>query len=81
MRIWVPSWLTLLEFLAKKIDADMIIYGLIDTSQSTWKVTPEFYLSNENFYEAEEIVGHHDIGSPFTLFGKDNTSHLTVLNQ
>ena len=58
------------ENIAEKIGADVIVYGFIDTSQPIWQVTPEFYVTSNNFYEAEEITGQHQLGSPFSLVGQ-----------
>jgi tetratricopeptide (TPR) repeat protein len=60
--------------LAQQIHADIIIYGVVDTTQSTWKVTPEFYLYDRSFYEAQEITGQHDMGTPFSIPGQNNTA-------
>lgn len=60
--------------ISDEIDADMIIYGVVDTSQSIWQVRPEFYISGKNFYEAEEIVGQYEMGSSISLPGQDDIS-------
>ncbi len=62
------------ERLAKKIHASMVIYGIVDFSQSNWQILPEFYISESNFYEANEIVGQNDLGTAFSVPGVSNTA-------
>lgn len=59
--------------IASQIHADMVVYGVIDTDQDNWQVLPEFYISAENFYEAREVVGQNDLGSPIKIAGIYNT--------
>ncbi len=68
------------ERLASDIGADMLVYGTIDTSQATWQVAPEFYVSAENFHEAQEIVGQHELGRPFPLSGQGNIASRIELS-
>lgn len=49
--------------LADKIGADVVVYGFIERNDTHWRITPEFYVSTENFYEAEELVGEHSLGN------------------
>lgn len=67
--------------LAEKIGADMVVYGAIDTLQPFWRVIPEFYIAGENFFEAQEIVGQHDLGSAFPLIGQDNIAGRITLGE
>ncbi|RLC71946.1 MAG: hypothetical protein DRI81_17015 [Chloroflexi bacterium] len=57
---------------AEKIGADVLIYGWVDTTDVIWQVTPEFYVSADNFYEAEEVTGQHNLGAPFSVMGQGN---------
>lgn len=57
------------EAVATKIHADMVIYGAVDVTGSRWKVLPEFYIAADNFYEAREIIGQHELGMPMELPG------------
>ena len=68
------------EKIAHKIGADVVVYGLIDTSQPIWKITPEFYVVSDNFYEAEEITGHYQIGNTFNLEGQDSIKRRIELS-
>lgn len=58
--------------IAKKIGADVVVYGIVDVTSTTWQVTPEFYVAGENFYEAEEITGQHELGLPLFVTGQGN---------
>jgi len=60
--------------LAKRIHANMVIYGVVDFDQDRWEVRPEFYISEENFYEAWEVVGQHELGLPLNLSGTSVTA-------
>jgi len=63
------------EKIATNIHANLVIYGLVDmTVQEQWQVIPEFYISAENFYEANEIVGQYDMGEPISLPGLSNSA-------
>lgn len=57
--------------LAEKIDADIVVYGVVTTTQQKWHVTPEFYISPKNFSDASEILGQHSLGEIFTVPGND----------
>lgn len=72
----------LAQQMAEKIDAEIVIYGVVDTTSPTWTVTPEFYLSSANFknsYEIEEITGEYQLGDPIMLVGQDNLSRRIEL--
>ncbi|CUS06184.1 protein of unknown function [Candidatus Promineifilum breve] len=60
--------------MAEEIRADVIIYGLLDTTQAIWTLTPEFYISDQNFVDAQEITGPHEIGRPFGTAGQGNVT-------
>lgn len=62
------------EKIAETIDADMVIYGVVDIAADKWQVLPEFYISADNFYEAREIVGQNDLGTPIDLPASSNTA-------
>ena len=68
------------EKIAKRIGADVLVYGSIDMSEPVWKVTPEFYIASENFYEAEEITGQYQIGETFSLVGQENIARRIELS-
>jgi tetratricopeptide (TPR) repeat protein len=62
------------EALAQKIHADLVLYGAVETSGARWQILPEFYLAAENFYEAREIIGQHELGTPLELSGSATNS-------
>lgn len=62
---------TAAEKLANDIDADIVIYGVVTTENGNWLVTPEFFVSAQNFQEAAEILGQYNIGKPFQVLGDD----------
>ncbi len=57
--------------LAREIDADIVVYGVVDASGQSWQVIPEFFISAQNFRDAAEILGQHSLGGAFTIPGKD----------
>jgi tetratricopeptide (TPR) repeat protein len=59
---------------AEEIHADIIVYGLVDTSQPVWSIMPEFYISDQNLTDAQEITGQHEIGEPFEATGQGNVA-------
>lgn len=68
------------EQLAKQIDANILVYGVIDTTSTSWSVQPEFYISEENFYEAQEIIGHHKIGDAFSVVSPTDTGKRFIFS-
>lgn len=58
------------EQLAKNRGADIVVYGMVEATGTVWQLLPEFYVSSENFYEAGEIVGQHEMGMPLALMGQ-----------
>lgn len=64
----------------QEIDADMIIYGIVDTTDKTWEVKPKFLISSrratDNFYQAAEVTGQHALGTPITI-----TEHVNVADR
>lgn len=68
------------EKITERIGADVLVYGLIDMSEPVWKITPEFYIASDNFYEAEEITGQYQIGESFSLVGQENVARRIELS-
>jgi len=68
--------------IADAIKADVIVYCLVDTTDAIWQVTPEFYVSAGNFYEAEEIIGQHALGASFPIAGEGGIAdRITVSSE
>jgi tetratricopeptide (TPR) repeat protein len=52
---------------AKKIRADILIYGFLIEENGRGMINPEFYVNYQGFQEAEEIAGDHQIGKPLRV--------------
>jgi tetratricopeptide (TPR) repeat protein len=52
---------------AQKIQAQVLIYGVILADGSRSKFMPEFYISHRGFWQASEIGGPHEMGSQLSL--------------
>jgi tetratricopeptide (TPR) repeat protein len=59
------------EKLAAEINSDVIVYGTLDKEGSTITIQPEFFVSVQNFYEAEEMVGQHSLGGAISIIETD----------
>lgn len=57
---------------AKKINADMLIYGSIEKIRDDLELKPEFYISIKNFYEADELTGNHILGRNIKLIAGES---------
>ena len=65
--------------ISEDIGADLVIYGIVDTTTPLWSVSPEFYISDHNFYQALEILGEHQLGQKFSFPGEgDLTSRIKI---
>jgi predicted negative regulator of RcsB-dependent stress response len=53
--------------LAKKINAYILVYGVIVTDGEKSKFQPEFYVNHASFRDASEITGSHEIGRQLAL--------------
>lgn len=51
------------ERLAAKINADLIVYGNLDSGDGVTSFIPEFYLSDRKLRDAEELIGQYEFGS------------------
>ncbi|MEK7278642.1 MAG: hypothetical protein AAB427_14920, partial [Chloroflexota bacterium] len=52
------------EALAGRIDAHVIIYGVVTLAGENSSFAPEFYVNYKGFEQAEEITGQHEMGNP-----------------
>ena len=55
------------EILVERINADVVVYGVIERNGDALYLTPEFYVGIENFYEAEEMVGQYVLGESILI--------------
>ena len=53
--------------LAKKINADIIVYGVIHAGDTSASFSPEFYVNYKSFQEAVEITGSHEFGDSLNI--------------
>ncbi len=68
--------------LAQTIKADVLVYGIIDTTQPTWKVTPRFYISPAYaFTAATEWTGQHLLGKTFDAEGVNDALKKRRMNE
>lgn len=56
-----------LQELAKRINADLIIYGNLEANQSAATFEPQFYIPQSIKAEADEITGNTQLGTPVTI--------------
>lgn len=66
--------------LAETVGADILVYGTVVSEDSGWTITPEFYVSLENFYDAYEITGSHEFGKAYAIRGDGNIAERIGLN-
>ncbi len=52
---------------AKEIQAQILIYGVILADGEQSKFSPEFYINHKGFWQASEIEGPHEMGSQLNL--------------
>jgi len=52
----------------------VVVYGVVDTTDPLWLVTPEFYIAAKDFYLASEMVGQHELGTPITTTGQESAA-------
>ena len=57
---------------AERIGANIIVYGSIEALDTSWQLIPEFYVTAENFYQAEEVTGQYQLGTPFEVSDLEN---------
>lgn len=66
--------------IAEGIDANIVVYGFVDATESTWQIFPEFYVASFNSYQIDEITGQYQLGQPFTLVGQENAVRRLEIN-
>ena len=55
--------------LARKHNANLLVYGVLDAGGSGTGLAPEFYLSEAALTDAEELAGDHELGRRVTTVG------------
>lgn len=70
------------QALANLIDADLVVYGFIQSNGTTLTVTPEFYIRIRNSYEAQELIGPYMMGDPIAMRDyEDLASRLEISSE
>jgi tetratricopeptide (TPR) repeat protein len=67
--------------IAAAIEADIVIYGHIEAEGREWKLTPEFYISERDLSTSSELIGQHELGSPFTVVGTAGIATRTEISE
>jgi tetratricopeptide (TPR) repeat protein len=55
------------EALAHSIGADVVVYGTVAVENGQMIVTPRFFVNQESFYNASELVGDYRLGSRISM--------------
>jgi len=56
---------------AQRIEADVVVYGTMTLESPLWAVAPSFLVSDHSFYDAQELLGEHELGEPFQIPGQN----------
>ncbi|NDJ55099.1 MAG: tetratricopeptide repeat protein, partial [Chloroflexi bacterium] len=56
--------------LAEQINANVVVYGVVELVDGEYQLRPEFYVRIDNSFETEELLGQHAFGSPVQLIGE-----------
>ena len=65
--------------LASRVNADIVVYGVLQTAAAQTAFTPEFYLSERTLTKAEELGGQHELGMPVGTNGPLSNPVVTKL--
>ncbi len=66
--------------LAHQINADILVYGLVESAGNNVQIAPEFYVRESNFYQAAEIAGQNQIGSVIRVLSANSVAQKNQLN-
>lgn len=58
--------------LAKGINADVVVYGIVEVTGLAATIRPEFYVRSDDFDAAAEVTGQYRMGSPISIDKVDN---------
>jgi tetratricopeptide (TPR) repeat protein len=93
IKVWPPEWVGLVtgkdrdaraisaEQIAKRINADILVYGTLINNGKSFEISPEFYVSSKDFYLVGEIVGQHELGTPILVSGQDNPAERILTSK
>jgi tetratricopeptide (TPR) repeat protein len=60
------------DALAEQINADVVVYGVVEVNGIAATVKPEFYVRSDDFAAAAEVTGQYRMGSPTSVDKVDN---------
>ncbi len=60
------------EKMAADMNADLLLYGYIDTSTTPVKLVLNFWITPQNKYKFEDIQGNTQIGEPIIIYDQNN---------
>ncbi|MCK6630333.1 MAG: tetratricopeptide repeat protein [Anaerolineae bacterium] len=60
------------HILAEKINADVVIYGMIEVNDKAATIKPEFYVRSDDFTATAEVTGQYRMGSEISIDKVDN---------
>ncbi|MFZ4663481.1 MAG: tetratricopeptide repeat protein [Caldilineaceae bacterium] len=66
--------------LAARIGAHMVIYGVLVSDGSQWKLLPEFFIADKGFFRAQEIIGEHALGMSIDIRGQGDLGDLIAVS-
>jgi tetratricopeptide (TPR) repeat protein len=93
IKVWPPEWVgtvagkdrdaraTSAEQIAKRINADILVYGMLINNGKSFEISPEFYVSSKDFYLVGEIVGQHELGTPIIVSGQENPAERILTSK
>jgi tetratricopeptide (TPR) repeat protein len=67
--------------LAEDIGANLVVYGIVNHTDEPWHLLPEFYVATEEFSEANEITGPHNLGTGLLLIRRANIAERIETSQ
>lgn len=64
------------EALAERINADIIIYGIVTETEGNSEFSLEFTVSRQGFEDGEEVAGPHALGGPLPMRPIRDLEHI-----
>lgn len=66
---------------ANQIGADILVYGLIDTRETQWLITPEFYIADRGIFDIQELTGYYQFGNVLTVNSSSDIATRIITSQ
>jgi tetratricopeptide (TPR) repeat protein len=67
--------------LAARLNADIVVYGVLGEAGGAQTVQPAFYVSERAFVTAPELLGEHALGGPIQLAGTGDLASRVQVNR